>query len=63
MTTAEKVRYVREKLQMTQQELSNACDIPMVTLARWEASLQVPRAKPWGKFMSFCESNKVVFDD
>ena len=62
MTKAEKVRYVREKLQLTQSELSKRCGIPMVTLARWENSLQEPRAKQWGKFIEFCESNNIMFN-
>ena len=62
MTKSEKVRYVREKLQLTQFELSKKCDIPMITLSRWEASAQNPRAKQWGKFIAFCEANKIKFE-
>lgn len=47
MNKAEKVRYIREKLQVTQAELSKESGIPMVTLARWEAAMQVSRAKQW----------------
>ena len=61
MNKAEKVRYFREKLQLKQAELSKECGIPMVTLARWEASLQEPRAKQWGKFISFCDAKKIIF--
>lgn len=61
MTKAEKVRYVREKLQLTQLELSKESGIPMVTLARWEKSIQEPRAKQWGKFLEFCEKKNIVF--
>ena len=63
MNKAEKVRYIREKLQVTQAELSKESGIPMVTLARWEAAMQEPRAKQWGKFISFCDKKKIVFKD
>lgn len=61
MTIAEKVRYVREFLQLTQNELSKQCGIPRVTLARWESSVQEPRAKQWGKFIAFCEEKNINF--
>lgn len=59
MSKAEKIRYVREKLQLTQAELSKKCGIPLVTLSRWETSSQTPRAKQWGKFIEFCEKNGI----
>lgn len=61
MTKAEFIRFVREKLLMTQSELSKACGIPLITLSRWESGSQEPQAKQWGKFMNFCSSKRINY--
>lgn len=60
-TKAVKVRYVREKLQLTKLELSKESRIYTMTFARWEKSIQEHRAKQWGKFLEFCERKNIIF--
>ena len=63
MTWREKVKYVRVKLQMTQPELSKATGISLVTIARWETTDSAPQPKLMGKFLEFCEKNKIEIEE
>lgn len=63
MNRSEKVKYVRIKMKMTQAEFSKASGIPMITIARWETTEAYPQPKSIGKFLDFCEREKIVFDN
>lgn len=62
MTFAEKVKYVRAKLLITQKELAEQVGVAMVTVARWESQGLQPRFLTEKKFEKFCEEKGIKFD-
>lgn len=62
MTFAEKVRYVRGRLSLTQEELSKAIGVSLPTVTRWEKGNREPQAMTSGKFYIFCEKNNIRFE-
>ena len=63
MTLKEKLIYVRTKLQLTQSELAEKTGIAKITIAKWETNDIKPQMKAYGKFLNFCEKNKITFED
>ncbi len=63
MTFAEKVKYVRAKLLITQKELADQVGVAMVTVARWESQGLQPRFLTEKKFEAFCEKKNIEFED
>lgn len=63
MTLKEQLIYVRTKLQLTQAELAEKTGIAQITIARWETIDTIkPQVKAYGKFLAFCELNKIKFN-
>ena len=63
MELSSKLKYVRCKLKLTQEQLAQKTGISLVTIARWESGSVQPRMVSYGKFLEFCEKNDVKFDD
>lgn len=63
MTFAEKVKYVRAKLLITQKELAEQVGVAMVTVARWESQGLQPRFLAEKKFEAFCEKKNIKFEE
>lgn len=49
------VKYVREKLNMSQEELAHALKVSFATINRWENGKTSPNKMARSVFFSFCE--------
>ncbi len=63
MEFPEKVKYARDKLGMSQEELARALNVSFTSINRWENSHTKPIRITLAAFESFCESKGIVFDD
>lgn len=63
MKLREQLKYVRRKLRLTQDQLSQQTGISKATIARWESSDVEPQMMSYGKFIDFCEKNGIEFKD
>jgi DNA-binding transcriptional regulator YiaG len=63
MEFAEKVRFVRERLRISQEELARALNVSYATINRWENSRTVPYKMAQGVFSAFCEKNGVTLSE
>ncbi len=57
MTFSAFVKNVREKLNMTQQELADALDVSFASVNRWENNQVFPSKLAIKSFREFCENN------
>jgi DNA-binding transcriptional regulator YiaG len=51
------VKYVREKLDMSQEELAHALKVSFATINRWENGKTNPNKMAKAVFFSFCKEN------
>lgn len=63
MLFKDKVKYVREKLCLSQQDLAKATGISFNTINRWENGLRKPTYILQRKFYEFCKQNNIKFED
>lgn len=63
MLFKDKVKHVREKLCLSQQDLAKATGISFNTINRWENGLRKPTYILQRKFYKFCEQNNIKFED
>ena len=63
MEYSEKVRFVREKLDMSQEDLARALNVSFSTINRWENEKTKPIKMARAVFDSFCKSHGIVFDE
>ena len=63
MTFAEKVKYVRKKLMLSQVEFSKELGVAFTTINRWETGLREPNYSMQRKFVEFCNLNNITFDE
>ena len=63
MEFAAKVRYVRERLKISQEDLARALNISYATINRWENAKTTPNKMAQDVFYAFCEKYGVVFDE
>ena len=63
MPFSQQVKYVRDKLHLTQKQLAKALDVSFATINRWENSKVMPSNLAQRTFYDFCESNFVNVDD
>jgi len=57
MNFSEAVKEVRSKLNLTQQQLSEALSVNYTTINRWENGHSVPSKLAQKSFNDFCENN------
>ena len=62
MVFATKVKFVREQLKISQEELARALIVSYATVNRWEASRTKPNRIAKNAFYDFCERNGVHVD-
>lgn len=55
----EQVKFVRMKLKITQAQLSELTNIPLITIKKWETQDITPQMANYGKFIEFCEKNNI----
>lgn len=62
MTFAEKVKFVRGKLQLSQIGLAKELSVSNVTINRWEVKGVQPSFLVEQRFLSFCEEKGIKFE-
>jgi DNA-binding transcriptional regulator YiaG len=63
MEFSEKVRFVRKKLEMSQEDLAHALNVSFYTINRWENEKTKPIKMARGIFDTFCKSHGISFDE
>ena len=63
MEFPEKIKYVREKLDMSQEDLAHALNVSFSTVNRWENEKTKPIKMARAVFDAFCDSHGIVFPD
>ena len=63
MEFSNKVRFVREKLKISQEDLARALNVSFATINRWENFKTKPIKVAQAAFNDFCVKNNVEFDD
>ena len=63
MEFSEKIKYVREKLDMSQEDLARALNVSFSTINRWENEKTKPIKMAKAVFETFCENRGIVFPE
>ena len=63
MTYSEKIKIVREKLLLTQDEIANELGVNSITVCRWETGKSEPNMKAKKAIRDFCIEKGLVFAD
>ena len=63
MDFSKKIRFVREKLNMSQEDLARALNVSYVSINRWENKKTKPIKIAQAAFDMFCEKHNIVFGD
>jgi DNA-binding XRE family transcriptional regulator len=63
MTYSEKVKIVREKLLLTQEEIAAELGVNAITVCRWETGKTQPNIKAKKAIRDFCNSHNFNFED
>jgi len=63
MDFSDKIRYVRGKLNMTQEDLAHELNVSFATVNRWENSKYKPIKIARVAFDEFCEKHSITFDE
>jgi DNA-binding transcriptional regulator YiaG len=58
----EQVRFVREKMKISQEDLARALNVSYATINRWENSKTKPNKMARDVFAAFCEKNGIRLD-
>ena len=63
MEFSEKVRAIREHLELTQEELATNLGVAFATVNRWEQGLTTPQPSAVKKVDEFCNINNISFEE
>ena len=63
MTFAEKVKYVRGNLQLSQIQLAKELEVSNVTINRWERQGLRPSFLAEERYKMFCDKNNIKFEE
>ncbi len=63
MIYSEKIKILREKLLITQEELASALGVTAVTVCRWETGKCEPTIKAKKAIKKFIEENNLIIGD
>lgn len=63
MKYADKLKYAREKMFLSQEALAEELKVAGNTVNRWENGKNEPNYKSRKAFYLFCEQNDIKFDD
>jgi len=63
MEFSEKIKFVREKLNISQEDLARALNVSFATINRWENSKNKPVRMAQVAFSEYCAKHNIVFDD
>ena len=62
MTFADKVKFVRMKLYLSQAQLAKEIGVSLATVNRWESKGYEPQLSSLGRFNDFCEKH-IYFEE
>lgn len=62
MTFADKVKYVREQLDLSQEKLAVLLDVSFATVNRWEKGRAMPSYATQERFNLLCKDNEITFE-
>ncbi len=62
MKFADKVKYVRAKLLVSQMELAELLGVSFPTINRWETGKLEPTFLNEARFEKFCEEKNIIFE-
>ena len=62
MSFAEKVKYVRTKLKLSQEDLARELSVSFATINRWEIGSYNPSRLAKKAFDDFCKEKDIVFE-
>jgi len=63
MLFADKIKFVRAKLLISQKELARQLDVSFVTISRWESGKLEPNFLNEKKFEAYCSDKKIKFEE
>jgi DNA-binding transcriptional regulator YiaG len=63
MELSEKVRYVREQLKISQEDLARCLNVSYATINRWENAKTKPTRMALAVFFDYCDKHGISFDD
>ncbi|MCL1830643.1 MAG: helix-turn-helix domain-containing protein [Oscillospiraceae bacterium] len=63
MEFSEKIKYVRGKLNISQEDLARALNVSYATINRWENSKNKPVRMAQVAFNDFCKKHKISFSE
>ena len=63
MSFAEKVKYVRSELKLSQEDLARELGVSFATINRWENGSYNPSRLAKKAFDDFCKENNIVEED
>jgi DNA-binding XRE family transcriptional regulator len=63
MTFPEKLKYVREKVFLSQTDLAKELGVAFATVNRWETGKCKPNIKAKKALHDFCKKNNLIIDD
>ena len=62
MAFADKVKYVREKLKLSQEELAHELGVSFATINRWENGSYNPSRLAKKVFEDYCINKSIIFE-
>ena len=62
MEFSEKIKYVREKLSMSQEDLARALNVSFATVNRWENAKTKPIKIAQAAFETYCKKQGISFN-
>ena len=63
MELPEKVRFVRDRLKISQEDLARALNVSYATINRWENSKTKPTRMALAVFYDYCGKHGISFDE
>lgn len=63
MSFAEKVKYVRTELKLSQEDLARELGVSFATINRWENGSYNPSRLAKKAFYDFCKKNNIIEED
>lgn len=63
MTFADKVKYVRNKLGISQEKLATLLEVSFATVNRWEKGRAMPTYATQEKFRLLCRQINIMFEE
>ena len=63
MEFADKVKYVRKRLNLSQEKLASLLGVSFATVNRWETGHSMPTYKTQQSFIDFCKENDIKIEE